>query len=101
MMIIPNTVVVNIMACRVFRNVKFGRHDTPSARTPVPHSLSHNRGETSFYDIPIPSGASHMSMNTRSHAGLTIDEGKGQDLGRIEITKVIELTHDYSGPPIL
>ena len=26
MMIYPNIVIVNIMACRVFRNVKFGRH---------------------------------------------------------------------------
>lgn len=50
--------------------------------------------------MPTRSGAPHERINTRSHAGLAMDEGKGRDLGKIEVTKVVELSHDYTGPTV-
>jgi len=108
-MIYPDTVVLNIMACRVFRNVKLGRHSQVlimptqiDTGNPTQHdNIPSMGGEDMYYhmggtvNIPMSAKVSRWKELVRlpipeSHRGGI--EKPSTQLGRVEITRVIEHT---------
>ncbi|KDR82533.1 hypothetical protein GALMADRAFT_87907 [Galerina marginata CBS 339.88] len=82
MFIALNTVLVSILACRVFRNQKLGRHKAfmgiaSSASTDVPLQVN-NYSKRHTFSVPSTAG----DIKTQP--------------GQIEVNKVVEWTHDYS-----
>ena len=106
-MIYPDTVVMNIMACRVFRNVKFGRHSqvlimpTPiNTGNATQHDYIPGKGGENLYDtVAIPTSAEVSRW--KELVRLPMPESHRQDIerpnahsGGVEVTKVIELTRN-------
>ena len=109
-MIFPDTVVLNIMACRVFRNLKFGCHSrvfimpTPTKinnENPAQHDCVPGTGRENTYhmgdtvNMPMSVEVSGWKEFVRLH----IPESHMQDIerpnthsGGVEVTRVIELT---------
>jgi hypothetical protein len=108
-MLFPNAVMVNIMACRVFRNVKLGRHsqvlvmptqvDTGNL---TGHNCKPDLGEENSYDTGDMNMAVSAELSPRKELSSlpTTDchrlrmEKPSKNLGGVEITRVIELTRD-------
>ena len=103
-MIYPDTVVLNIMACRVFRNLKLGRHSqvliTPtSINTGNITQLDYipgTGGENSYHlNIPMSAEVTRWKELAKHPAPDSHRRGIGKSdthLGGVEVTKVIELT---------
>ena len=106
-MIYPDTVVVNIMACRVFRNVKFDRHSQILIMPAQVNtrSLSHPEyipgtgGENSYHmgDMNIPFSVEVSRQNKLARLPTPDSQRRGIEkqknhLDGVEVTKVIELT---------
>ena len=108
-MIYPDLVVMNIMACRVFRNVKFGRHSqvlimpTPTnTGNPTQHDYIGGMGGENTYHIGDTVNMPTLAKVSRwkELVRFPILESHRQEItkpnihmGRVEVTKVIELTH--------
>ena len=109
-MIYPETVVVNIMACRVFRNVKFGRHSQIliiptqiNTGSLTQHDYNPDMGgENSYHigDMNMPLSVD-VSRQNKSAKLPTPDfhrqgiEKPNKHLGGVEVTKVIEFTRSW------
>ena len=113
-MIFPNAVIVNIMACRVFRNVKLGRHSQVlvmptqlnTGNLVTEHNCKPDPGEENSYgrgdsemSMPVSESAEFSPRKelswfstTDSHRVRT--EKLSAHLGGVEVTKVIELTRN-------
>ena len=105
-MLFPNVVIVNIMACRVFRNVKFGRHSQVlvmptqiNTGNLTEHNCKPESDEENLYDR----GGSDMNMPVSAEFSPrkefswlpTTRVRTEKHLGRgVEVTTVIELTRD-------
>ena len=106
MMIYPDTVITNIMACRVFRNVKLGRH---SQILIIPTQI--NTGNLIPHDyIPGAGGESSYHMGGTVSRPMSAEVSQWKELARfptpdshrggieksnthgVKVTKVIELT---------
>jgi hypothetical protein len=108
--IFPTAAIVNIMACRVFRNVKLGRYSRVLA---MPTYVEAGNVTRNNCNLPIINGENSYNMGdmnapmsaefsqrkalwrfpmTDSHR-LEI-ETPSTRLGGVEVTKVIELTRD-------
>ena len=97
-MVIPDTVIVNIMACRVFRNLKLRRH---SQVLIIPTQIDTGSltqldcvpgmdGRNSYHmggTVNMPMSAEVSRWKEFSHRGL---EKPNTHLGGVEVTKVIE-----------
>jgi hypothetical protein len=108
-MIYPNTVVVNIMACRVFRNVKLGRHSQvlimptlTNTGNPTQHDYIPGMGEENTYHIGdtvnMPTSAKVSRWKELVRLPIPDSHRRGitkpnAHLGGVEVTTVIELTH--------
>jgi hypothetical protein len=107
-MIYPGTVVLNIMACRLFRNLKFSCYsqvlimptkiniENPTQHDCIPGTGGENTYHTGdIVNMPISVEVSGWKEFVRLH----IPESHRQDierqnthLGGVEVTKIIELT---------
>ena len=109
-MIYPDTVVVNILACRVFRNVKFGRHSQVLIMPPqinignlTQHNYIPDTGRENAYhigdmNILMPVQVSRQKQLPNLPIPDSHREGikkPNNYLGEIEVTKVIELTPSF------
>ncbi|PPQ67728.1 hypothetical protein CVT25_009334 [Psilocybe cyanescens] len=101
MMIIPDTTILNIMACRVYRNVKFGRHTQVSftqpslaahATDPIHFNPNDSDGDAAGTETPSPKYI--VSSLGHSQSGDLDVEKRGPSPMGIEVTKVIELMRD-------
>ena len=110
-MIYPDLVVMNIMACRVFRNVKFGRHSqvlimpTPiNTGNPTQHDhIPGKGGENSYHmddTVTIPMSAEVSRW--KELVTLPIPESHRRGMERpnthligVEVTKVVEHTRSW------
>ena len=95
-MIYPDTVVTNIIACRVFRNVKFGRH----SQVLIMPTLT-NTGDTTQHDYaPGKVGENLYHMDDTVTLPTSVEshrrgiEKPDTHLGGVEVTKVIEFTRN-------
>jgi len=110
-MLFPNAVIVNIMACRVFRNVKFGRHSqvlvmptqintgnlTVTEHNYKPDSGEENSCDRGGSDMNMPMSVEFSPRKELSWLPTTRvrTEKPSAHLGSgVEVTTVIELTRD-------
>ena len=107
-MLYPNAVIVNIMACRVFRNVKLGRHSqilvvptqintgNLTERNYKPDSGMENSYDTRDSEMNIHMSAEFSPRKEFSWIPTTRvrTEKPSAHLGGVEVTTVIELTRD-------
>jgi len=111
-MVYPDTVVLNIMACRVFRNLKLGRHSqvlimSTSINTGNLTQLDYiagTSGENSYHmgemNMPMStevarwkSGSAKHPISDSHRQGI---EKPNTHLGGVEVTKVIELSRSWT-----
>jgi hypothetical protein len=107
MMIYPDTVVMNIMACRVFRNVKLGRRSqtliTPTqintGNLLIPHDyIPGTGGESSYHmggTVSRPMSAEVSQCKELARLPMPDSHRRGiekSDTHGVEVTKVIELS---------
>jgi len=105
-MIFPDTVVMNIMACRVFRNVKLGRRSraliTPTQINTgnlIPHDYIPGTGGENAYHmggtVSRPMSAEVSQWRESARLPMPDSHRRGMeksDTQGVEVTKVIELT---------
>ena len=81
MMIYPNTVVVNIMACRVFRNLKLGRHSQIFMPT-----IEIDTGNLAQHDyIPGIGGENLYRMGGRVNMPTSAEVSRWKELSKLPI----------------
>lgn len=91
MFTVPNIVLMNIMACRVFRNTKFGHFRESEISTNGMSTLGIDNKRTANGSVTIPLSAMRM-RTTGGHPSHTLQT---MDLPGIEVTRTIE-QHDDS-----
>ncbi|KAJ3511793.1 hypothetical protein NLJ89_g3893 [Agrocybe chaxingu] len=85
MFVVPNVMLMNIMACRVFRRTKFGLYrEKTSINTSGVNSKSN--------DTIIP-----LSFISNSHPNGRLGRGRSNTIGGIEVTKTVEQRTDGLG----
>lgn len=102
MMIIPDTTILNIMACRVYRNVKFGRHTEISfiQSSMVTHKTDPIHFTPDDFDgnaagRETPGSKRYIPSSLGSHSqDIDVEKKRSPTPRGIEVTKVIEFTRD-------
>ena len=110
MMIYPDTVILTIMACRVFRNLKLGRHSqvliTPTqintGNLTQLDCIPGTGGEDSYHmgDMNIPMSVEVSRWKELAKLHIPDSQRQGIEnpknhLGGVKVTKVVELTRSW------
>jgi len=103
-LISPSATIMNIMACRVFRNVQFGRHSqplfTPDLTGPMEFKCGdevnerNNMRDSNTSDGQLSRSSRRLTLRPMQNFDAGLEEKGLNHLNGIAVTKVVEFTRD-------